>query len=209
MTRPTMDDPFDRRLQGFLVWQAEQLAGAPSANEITARLADQAGGRFGGTFGRGAAARLAGRMAWAFLILALLAVVLVAVAVIGGQNHRTSVVLPTASPTDANPVQGSSLPDPCTLLWQSEIKAQLAFDVQPGLISNPNPGAISPQCNWKPVESDPSFGGVELIVQRFDPGLFASTKGPNSKDVAGLGDAAYFIQPTNPFTLRSERAIFT
>jgi hypothetical protein len=99
MTTPRMDDPFDRRLRGFLDWQAEQLADAPSANEITARLGDQAQGRlddrFGGRLSRGPAARLA----WAFLILALLAAMAVAVAIIGSQDRRTSVVLPTAVPT--------------------------------------------------------------------------------------------------------------
>jgi hypothetical protein len=109
MTRPTMDDPFDRRLRGFLDWQAEQLAGAPSANEITARLAEEAEDRFGSRFGsrvgsrlaRWRAARQTARIAWAFLILALLAAMAVAVAVIGSRDHRTSVVLPTGSPTPA------------------------------------------------------------------------------------------------------------
>jgi hypothetical protein len=113
MTRPTMDDPFDRRLRGFLDWQAEQLADAPSANEITARLADQAQGRFdarfGGRLGRGPAARLA----WAFLVLALLAAMAVAVAIIGSQDHRTSVVLPTPSRTAV--AATAVVPTPTTL----------------------------------------------------------------------------------------------
>jgi hypothetical protein len=109
MTTPRMDDPFDRRIRGFLEWQAEQLAGAPSANEITGRLADQSddrfesrfGSRFGGRLGRWPAAPQTARLAWAFLVLALLAAMAVAVAIIGSQDHRTSVVLPTGSPTPA------------------------------------------------------------------------------------------------------------
>jgi hypothetical protein len=119
MTTPRMDDPFDRRLRAFLDWQAEQLAGAPTANEITARLAGQAqgplDGRFGGRLGRGPAAQLA----WAFLILALVAAMAVAVAVIGSQDHRTSVILPTgspsASPTPTPTPEGSSTPAACPL----------------------------------------------------------------------------------------------
>jgi hypothetical protein len=103
MTRPTIDDPFDRRLRGFLDWQAENLAGAPSADEITARLADEGedgfGNRFGSRLGRWPAARQTARLAWAFLILALLAAMAVSIAVIGSRDRRTSVVFPTASPT--------------------------------------------------------------------------------------------------------------
>jgi len=99
-----------------------------------------------------------------------------------------------------------TLPDPCSLLTQAEIKAQFTFDVNPGIGSSaPGSGATSPDCNWNPVDFHPSFGGVQLIVQKFDQGFFDFTKGPSSEDVAGLGDAAYFMQPTNPFTLQIKK----
>ena len=98
-----------------------------------------------------------------------------------------------------------TLPDPCTLLTQAEIKAEFTFDVAPGVASSTGAGATSPECDWNPVEYHPSFGGVQLIVQKFDQGFFDFTKGPNHKDVAGLGDAAYFMQPTNPFTLNIKK----
>jgi hypothetical protein len=95
-----------------------------------------------------------------------------------------------------------TLPDPCSLLTPDEIRAQFTFDVAPGIGSSaPGSGATSPDCNWSPVDYHPSFGGVQLIVEKFDEGYFDFRRGPNSKDVAGLGDEAYFIQPTNPFTL--------
>jgi hypothetical protein len=95
-----------------------------------------------------------------------------------------------------------TLPDPCSLLTPAEIKAQFTFEVAPGVGSSaPGSGATSPDCNWSPVDYHPSFGGVQLIVEKFDQGYFDFRKGPDSKDVTGLGDAAYFIQPTNPFTL--------
>lgn len=93
------------------------------------------------------------------------------------------------------------LPDPCSLLTPDEIKTQFTFEVAPGIASSTNAGATSPDCNWNPVDYHPSFGGVQLIVEKFDQGYFDFRRGPNSKDVAGLGEAAYFIQPTNPFTL--------
>jgi hypothetical protein len=120
MTRPTMDDPFDRQLRGFLDWQAEQVGGAPSAAEITERLAAQGEGRFGRRFGSARVGGPATQFAWAFLIVALLAAAVIAVAFIGGQNHRTSVVLPTASPTvsptTVSATLGARCPTPAELI---------------------------------------------------------------------------------------------
>jgi hypothetical protein len=94
-----------------------------------------------------------------------------------------------------------TLPNPCSLLTTDEIKAQFTFDVAPGIASSKNAGATSPDCNWNPVDHRPTFGGVQLIVEKFDQGCFDFRKGPKSVDVAGVGVAAYFIQPTNPYTL--------
>ena len=42
-----------------------------------------------------------------------------------------------------------TLPDPCRLLTQAEIKAQFTFDVASGIGSSaPGSGATSPDCNW-------------------------------------------------------------
>jgi hypothetical protein len=129
----------------------------------------------------------------------------------------TGVAAPTTGSTGTpGPVAGSveatnavgqgggavTLPDACSLLTPDEIKAQCTFDVGPGKGSSSDSGATSPDCSWQPIDFQPSFGGVQVMVQAFDQGYFDFTKGSTSKDVAGVGDAAYFSQPTNPATLQ-------
>lgn len=98
-----------------------------------------------------------------------------------------------------------ALPSVCSLLTNAEIQAQFTFEMAPPVDSGGGTGATSPDCNWKPVEFQPTFGGVQVIVQKFDQGYFDFIKGPTAIDVAGLGDAAFWSQPTNPFTLQMKK----
>ncbi len=97
----------------------------------------------------------------------------------------------------------ATIPDACKLLTQDEIKAQFKVDVGPGAGSGTSTGAASPQCSWQPGAINPGFAGVTLAIQKFDQGYFDYIKSnaKNKKDVAGLGDAAYFESTVNPYTL--------
>src|SRR5439155_19489951 len=77
----------------FLDWQAGQLDGSPTADEMTARVVSHAV--------TGSLSRPAGRLILAFIILALAAVA-IGVAVIGSRQARKVLVTPpTATPTPA------------------------------------------------------------------------------------------------------------
>jgi hypothetical protein len=125
----------------------------------------------------------------------------------GTQGQGSGSAGATSAATSAGGQGGGAvtLPDPCALLTPDEIKAQFTFAVAPGIASGPLAGATSPECDWNSVDYHPSFTGVQLIVQKFEQGFFDFMKGPNHKDVAGLGDAAYFLQPTNPFTIEMKK----
>jgi Tol biopolymer transport system component len=72
MTRPKSDGQFDSQLRTFLAWQAGQLAGAPSAEEMASRVA--------ASLSSGARRR---RVSARTLLLAAAVVVLLAIALVG------------------------------------------------------------------------------------------------------------------------------
>lgn len=98
-----------------------------------------------------------------------------------------------------------TIPDPCTLLTPDEIKAEFTFEVKQNEEPGSNAGAAAPDCNWQAIDFHPTFLGVQLSVQKFDQGFFDFMKGPKSVDAAGLGDAAYWMQATSPFTLQMKK----
>jgi dipeptidyl aminopeptidase/acylaminoacyl peptidase len=79
MTRPNSDGRFDSQLRTFLAWQAGQVAGAPTAEEMASRVAAS----LGTGAGRG---RVSARtVLWAAAVVALLAIALVTAAILAGR----------------------------------------------------------------------------------------------------------------------------
>lgn len=107
----TSHDRTDRTLRDFLDWQADQLAGAPSAHEMTDRLAARVGR------GRATRSRTALRLAIVLALTALLAVAIAAAIVISRPDERLrGGVDPGAILLGGlayHPVTGATAPDPC------------------------------------------------------------------------------------------------
>ena len=95
--------------------------------------------------------------------------------------------------------QGGALPDVCTLLTPDEINAQFQYPVDAGVASSPG----GPICNWNTIDFHPEFSGVQLTVMELDQEYFDFVEGnvANRIDVPGLGDAAFWEAPQNPFVL--------
>src|SRR3989442_10959052 len=92
MSTRTDEERFDRELRRFLDWQAGQLNGSPSADEMSARIAARVVTR--------PLAQPSGRVIWAFIIVLALLAAAVVVAVVGGQHDRQLTVnMPTATPS--------------------------------------------------------------------------------------------------------------
>jgi hypothetical protein len=77
MTDRLSDEQFEREVSGFLAWQAEAVADAPTANDMAVRVSSRAGTR---TF----APRLAPQLVWVLLLGLLLVALAAASMFIGG-----------------------------------------------------------------------------------------------------------------------------
>jgi hypothetical protein len=123
----------------------------------------------------------------------------------GVQGGGSAAATSAASQGNADGQGGgaATVPAACSLLTPDEIKAQFTFDVSPGVASSPG----GPICNWNSIEYHPSFGGVQLSVEKLDQGYydFVKQNARDPKEVPGLGDGAVFIQATNPFTLQMKK----
>ena len=111
MTERMHDDHFDRELGRFLDWQAEDIAGAPTANEIAARLSSGAGARQ-------QASRLTPQLTWALIAL-LATMALIGTAIVGASllaPRPVNVVETSAGPSGpiqaATPTQPPRSPSP-------------------------------------------------------------------------------------------------
>ncbi len=87
MTDRMQDDQLDREIRAFLAWQAEQIAGAPTATEMAMRVSSHAGTA---TFGL----RIAPRLVWVVLAGLLMAALLGATLI--GANLLQPRPLPVA-----------------------------------------------------------------------------------------------------------------
>jgi len=77
MTERLHDEQLDREIRTFLAWQAEKIAGAPSATEIATRISSRAGTRTAGL-------RLAPQLVWVVLAGLLIVALMVAVVIGAG-----------------------------------------------------------------------------------------------------------------------------
>ncbi len=147
--------------------------------------------------------RLVGRILW--LVVATSTVVAcsgVAAPVAGSPASADGAggSSPVSAPSQGRTGGGGTLPEACKLLTPDEVKAQFTFDVKPGEGSSPG----GPICNWNVVDFQPGFAGVQLTVDHLDQGFYDYNKNnvKDLKEVSGLGDGAFWMQPTNPFTLQ-------
>jgi hypothetical protein len=85
MTERMADTQLDREIRTFLAWQADDLAGAPSAREMAARVGEHAGARGVPVFGRSQQ-----RLAQVLLVAALLALLIGTAAFVGGSRLTLS-----------------------------------------------------------------------------------------------------------------------
>lgn len=110
----------------------------------------------------------------------------------------------TGGVTASSKGNSGKLPDACSLLTPDQIKAQFNVTVGPGKPSSTSGDATAPECSWQPIDFTTAFAGVTLSVQKDDKGAFFEFTRNGAKDrvdVPGLGDAAFFQAPTNPYTL--------
>jgi len=112
------DERFEVDLRSFLKAQSQELIGAPSLDEMTARIASRVA--------TPPAVRPATRLLWAVAILAMLAAAAIGVSLFGGQRDQKVLVLPPNSPAPSQlggvgpcanggvalgPSDGAALPD--------------------------------------------------------------------------------------------------
>jgi hypothetical protein len=103
MTRPKSDELFDSKLRAFLAWQASQVAGAPSADEMSSRVA----------IGLGTEARQrrpsARTLLWVAAVVLLLGIALVSAAILAERPR------PRISPVNGDLVIQDARPAACAL----------------------------------------------------------------------------------------------
>lgn len=139
-------------------------------------------------------------------LLALSAILGVALAGCSGGDDDSgddSGANTSGSEASSNNASSSGTPDACSLLTPDQIKAQFGVTVDAGTPSSTG-GATSPACSWKPIDFSAQFGGVNLTVQKDAKGEFFEFTRAGAKervDVPGLGKAAFFETPANPYTL--------
>ena len=121
-----------------------------------------------------------------------------------GSNGGGAATSTPASGGGASTGNGAAVvPDPCTLLTPDEIKAQFGVEVAATGASGASAGAASPQCTWQATAINQPLAGVDLTIEKLDPGFFDYSRNAaaNHVDVAGLGDGAFFSAPSSPYTL--------
>jgi hypothetical protein len=121
----------------------------------------------------------------------------------GGGSSGTSNAASQAAAGGGGSGGEGPVPDPCTLLTAEDVTAQFEFEVKQSDAPGDNAGATSPNCSWLPVDFHPTFAGVELNVQPFDDYFYnmSRSNAKNAVDVSGVGEAAYFDGPANPYNL--------
>ena len=122
----------------------------------------------------------------------------------GGGGGGGGVATPTPATGGGGGGGGAAVvPDPCTLLTADEIKAQFGVEVATTGPSGAGAGAASPQCTWQATAINQPLAGVDLTIEKLDPGFFDYSRNAatNHVDVAGLGDGAFFAAPSSPYTL--------
>jgi hypothetical protein len=85
MTEPMAETQLDREIRTFLAWQADDLAGAPSAREMAARVREHASARSVPVLGTSQQ-----RLALVLLVTALLALLIGTAAFVGGSRPTLS-----------------------------------------------------------------------------------------------------------------------
>ncbi len=78
MTKPQRDETFDRQLQDFLAWHADDTAGAPIAMDVASRISSRLGAATAGT-------RLGLHLVWV-VVVALLIAMLVGLGLLGAMR---------------------------------------------------------------------------------------------------------------------------
>jgi Protein of unknown function (DUF3558) len=151
--------------------------------------------------------RLVGRILWLLVATSTVVACSGVAAPAGGSpaaagGGGSSAPVSAASQGKAGGQGGAAgaLPDACKLLTPDEVKAQFTFDVKPGEGSSPG----GPICNWNTIDAHPGFAGVQVTVDHLDQGYYDFNKNnvKDLKEVSGLGDGAFWMQPTNPYTLQ-------
>ena len=172
MTDQMTDQRLDREIRAFLRWQADQLAGAPTAMEMAIRIS---------THGRTRPAGLRGspRLVWVALA-ALLVMTLVGAAVIGALSQRPVLKAPFPSfeshPTARLTWTQSSLDQDWPAPVRAEVGGSGVVEYSPGEISYRDPdGDIGASvATWidigeiriiaRPPDA-PGAGAVDLVIQ--------------------------------------------
>jgi Tol biopolymer transport system component len=192
MTRATSDGQFDSQLRTFLAWQAGQIAGAPSAEEMASRVAASL---HSGAGRRRVSART---VLWAAAVVVLLAIALVSAAILAERQRPPSTPIngdlvlqdrhPAACGLDrvdpATGVHRTLLPKPpgCGTDDFPGLEYQLSASADGRRVAY-TVGRFCGGCPNTPTPENLAREGVWLL----DPGTGASTK------VDGCGDAECFM----------------
>ncbi len=195
MTRPNSDGQFDSQLTTFLAWQAGQVAGAPSSDEMASRVA--AGLRADARRRRESVRHVL----WVAAVVALLSIALVSAAILAGRPSHLSTPIngdlvvhdtqPWACAVDrVDPTAGDHrtlLPAPpaCRGDWETGLVYQLSASSDGRRVAYTVIRACG-DCPTTPTPEDLTRGGVWLL----DPATGASTEVESCGDVECIMDAA-------------------
>jgi hypothetical protein len=124
MTDQMHDEQLEREISKFLAWQAEDVAGAPTATEIAARISSRAGTRALGP-------AIAPQIVWVLLVV-LLMVALIGAAVVGASLLRDD-------PSPVIILEPSPVADPSTRTAWTTTSAAQDWPVPPRLEPNAEP----------------------------------------------------------------------